>query len=130
MAAKLDDNKIKSILERDTNYWDQYGFGPYVWFCKNTNQFVGEGGLNHVNVAGNDEIEITYSLCKDFWGQGLALEIGEFAINQAFSKLKLNNIVCFADENNLRSLRVIEKLNFKYEKDFVYKDVKHKLFRL
>ena len=117
-------------LERDTNYWDKYGFGPYVWFDKKSNTFVGEGGLNHTIVDGNHEIELTYSLTKKYWGRGIAVEIGQFAINHAFNNLQLDNIACFTMTTNHQSLRVIKKLGFEYEKDFTHFNFPHKLFRL
>jgi GrpB-like predicted nucleotidyltransferase (UPF0157 family)/predicted acetyltransferase len=129
-GVKLHDEKIQKILTRDTAYWDQYGFGTYVWFDQATQQFVGEGGLNHTVADGHTEIELTYSLEKSAWGKGYAVEIGNFAIDQAFNQLSLNNIVCFTSINNRQSLRVIEKLKFNYEKKFIYVDLAHQLFRL
>lgn len=129
-GIKLTDERILQILERDASHWDQYRYGPYVWFDKETNEFVGEGGLNHTLVDGHEEIELTYSLSKHYWGRGLAVEIGRFVIDYAFNTLKLNNIVCFTMTTNQQSLQVIDKLGFKYEKDFTYKTLLHKLFRL
>jgi len=129
-GVELSDEAIRHILERDINYWDKYGFGPYVWFDKNSQEFVGEGGLNHTVVEGDEEIELTYSLSKEFWGHGLATEIGRFAIDYAFNTRKLDHLVCFTMTTNHQSLRVIEKLGFKYQKDFIYKTLPHKLFRL
>lgn len=129
-GVKLTYSQIKTIIERDLNYWDQFGFGPYVWFDKTNQQFIGEGGLNHTHVDGQDEIELTYSLKPEFWGNGYATEIGHFAITQAFKQLTLKDIVCFTIPTNLRSLAVINKLKFDYEKEFLYHQLQHKLFRL
>lgn len=129
-GIKLTNERLHQILERDACHWDQYRYGTYAWFDKETKEFVGEGGLNHAIVDDHEEIELTYSLSKHYWGHGLAAEIGQFAIDYAFNTLKLNNIVCFTMTTNQQSQRVIEKLGFKYEKDFTYKSLPHKLFRL
>lgn len=129
-GVTVDDKRIREILERDMNHWDQNSFGPYVWFDKKNNVFVGEGGLNPTLVEGCEEIELTYSLNKQYWGKGLAVEIGQFAIDYGFNTLQLDNIVCFTMAANTRSLRVIEKLGFQYEKDFTHRHLPHKLFRL
>ncbi len=129
-GVKLTDEHIKQIIERDMNYWDKYSFGPFVWFDKTTNDFVGEGGLNHTIVGDMEVIELTYSLTPNYWGKGLAVEIGKFAIDYAFNDLKLDNIVCFTMTKNTQSLRVMEKLGFKYEKDFIHFNLPHKLYRL
>lgn len=129
-GVKLNDSQLQSILERDTTYWDKYGFGPYAWFDKKHQSFIGEGGLNHTTIGSNQEIELTYSLSKKYWGRGIAAEIGKFAIDTAFNTLGLNSIVCFTMTENHQSLRVIEKLGFKFEKDFIHFNLPHKLFRL
>ena len=129
-GVQLTDESIHEILTRDTTHWDQYRYGPYVWFDQKNKAFVGEGGLNHTHVDGREEIELTYSLSKHYWGQGLAEEIGRFAIHSAFNTLDLDTIVCFTMPTNQQSLRVIEKLGFQYEKDFLYKSLPHQLFRL
>jgi RimJ/RimL family protein N-acetyltransferase len=126
----LTQEQIMKILERDISYWEQYGFGPYVWFDKETKEFVGEGGLNHTIADNQEEIELTYSLSKSHWGRGFAVEIGEYSIEQAFNVLHLDNIVCFTIPSNYQSLRVMEKLGFQYEKDFIHMGLPHKLFRL
>jgi [ribosomal protein S5]-alanine N-acetyltransferase len=126
----LNDTQIKAILKRDIGYWSQFKFGPYAWFDKHSNAFVGEGGLNHTQANGKNEIELTYSLLPTFWSKGLAVEIGRFAIRQAFEELHLKNIVCFTMTTNHQSLRVIEKLGFQYERDFMHYHLPHKLYRM
>lgn len=129
-GVKLTDEQLKKIIERDMNYWDQFSFGPFVWFDKDTHNFVGEGGLNHTKVEDKEVIELTYSLTPNYWGKGLAVEIGRFAIDYAFNYLKLDNIVCFTMTKNSQSLRVMEKLGFKYENNFIHFNLSHKLYRL
>ena len=129
-GVAMSDEQLQKILIRDTSFWDKYGFAPLVWFDKTNHKFVGEGGLNHTIVEDRQEIELTYSLSKDCWGKGLAVEIGEFAINYAFNILKLDSIVCFTMTKNHRSLKVMHKLNFTYEKNFIHFDLLHSLFRL
>ncbi len=129
-GVRLDDEKIENIIKRDCAYWDQYGFGPYVWFEKSSKRFIGEGGLNHAIPDGKPEIELTYSLLPQYWGQGYATEIGKLAIHQAFELLDLSDLVCFTSEDNFRSQHVMKKLGFQYEKDFVYAGIKHQLSRL
>jgi RimJ/RimL family protein N-acetyltransferase len=129
-GIKLSDEKIKSTLSKDMTLWDEQGFGPFVWFEKSSGEFVGRGGLNQNHPDGQTEIELTYSLLPKFWGQGYATEIGQFALHQAFQELCLSNIVCFTSEENSRSLNVMKKLGFKYEKDFMYAGILHRLFRI
>jgi len=129
-GVRFNDEEIRNIIGRDIDYWNQYGFGPYVWFDSETKAFVGEGGLNHTVVEGDEEIELTYSLVKDCWGKGLACEIGCFAMEQAFNQLNLEHIVCFTIPTNTQSLRVMNKLGFVFERDFVHANLPHQLFKM
>lgn len=129
-GIKMNVEGLTKIITKDVGYWDRYGYGPFVWFDKETGHFVGEGGLNHTKVAGHEEIELTYSFEKNYWGHGLAVEIGRFALDYGFNTLALDSIVCFTRTKNYQSLRVMEKLEFQYERDFMHCELPHKLFRL
>ncbi len=128
-GIKLSDEKIKTTLSKDMALWDEKGFGPYAWFEQSSEEFVGRGGLNRSTPDGQTEIELAYSLLPKFWGNGYATEIGKFSLQQAFEELHLPNVVCFTSEENARSLNVMKKLGFHYEKDFVYMGIRHLLFR-
>lgn len=132
-GAEKSDEDIKKTLEKYAFCWDKYRYGSLIWFDKNTQDFVGKGGLNYINyveLGGNPEVELTYSLSKKYWGKNLAAEIGQYAIDYGFNILKLRNIICFTMTTNKQSLRVMEKLGFQYEKDFMYCNLLHKLHRL
>lgn len=129
-GIELSDDFIKKMIDKCCACWDKYGYGPYLWFDKKTQNFVGKGGLNHTEVEGKPEIELTYSLSKNFWGKNLAVEISQQAIENGVNIFKLRNIVCFTMTTNKQSLRVMEKLGFQYEKDFMYCNFPHKLYRL
>ncbi|MEM9243040.1 MAG: GNAT family N-acetyltransferase [Pseudomonadota bacterium] len=129
-GVAMPDTRIKEVLITAIDHWKQYHFGPYVWFDKTTGQFVGEGGLQYTQATGRKEVELTYSLSTSCWGKGLATEIGRFALHQGFKTHHLDTIVCFTRVGNTRSLRVIEKLGFHYERDFIYVELSHKLYRL
>lgn len=129
-GVAFDKNKIHSVLTKQLDLWNQHGYGSWVWFEKSTYKFVGEGGLNITTVEEREEIELTYSLNKNFWGKGYAKEISKATLDYAFNKLNLSNIVCFTSENNFRSLNVMQKLGFIFEKNFTYAGIPHLLFRL
>jgi ribosomal-protein-alanine N-acetyltransferase len=63
----------------------------------------------------NSEAEITYCLKKEFWGQGFGSEALKLFLEFAYHKLQLNRIFARVDEENLRSIRMLEKNGFVYE---------------
>ena len=129
-GVTLPKETVNNVLLKDIDHWDQYQFGPLAWFEKTANQFAGKGGLRHIELLGNPETELAYALMPGFWGQGLAKQIGHYALNLAFNQLQLDNVICFTASNNKQSLRVIEKLGFTYEKTFEHSGIQHKLHRL
>ncbi len=127
---ELSDEIIQKVLRNYASCWDKYQYGPLMWFDQNTQDFVGKGGLNVIELEGNLEVELTYSLSKKYWGKNLAVEISQYAVDYGFNSLKFKEIFCFTLTANKQSLRVMEKLGFQYVKDFVYYDLPHKLHRL
>ena len=119
-------------LSSDMDYWNQYAFAPLMWYEKKTHNYVGRGGLKLFRRNPNDnfEVELTYQIKREHWNQGFAQEIGRSSISYAFDVLNLDNIICFTAHNNYSSLRVMQKLGFVFEEDFVHAEVTHKLHRL
>jgi [ribosomal protein S5]-alanine N-acetyltransferase len=111
-------------------HWRRYGFGLWLVRDREAGRFAGRGGLHHVEIDSRDEIEVAYSFLPDYWGRGLATELACASIRAAFAVLNLPEIVCFTLTTNRASQRVMQKAGFRYERDVVYKDLPHVLYRL
>jgi RimJ/RimL family protein N-acetyltransferase len=59
------------------------------------------------------EVEVDFLLGKSYWGKGYATEAGEAALNFAFEKLGLDEIVGIVHPENKASRRVLEKLGLR-----------------
>jgi len=129
-GVQLSDEQIQSNFQALIDHWAIHGFGPYIWFDKKMNEFVGYGGLKIKIIETEPEIELAYSLVPQYWGFGLAEEIGKFTIDEGFKRNAIKEIICFTTVNNKQSIRVIEKLNFVFEKNFTYFNLPHCLYRL
>lgn len=122
--------QTREWLEQKVEHWRQHGFGLWLARERQTGQFAGRGGLQHVEIDGRDEIEVGYSFLPDFWGRGLATELARESIRVAFTVLNLPELVCFTLKTNRASKRVMQKAGFRYERDLLYKDLPHILYRL
>ncbi len=129
LGGMVSETELQARHERNLEHWRQHGFGWWVARLRSDGRFVGRGGLRRANVDGKDEVEVGYGLIPEFWGQGLAVELAAASIEPAMS-LQLDEIVCFTLPTNLRSRRVMEKVGFRYEKDFVWCGLPHVLYRL
>lgn len=60
----------------------------------------------------SDDIQLSYEISPENWGQGFATEAGQSVLDHAFGKLELDRVVAYARPENVRSLRVLKKLGF------------------
>ena len=127
-GVRSDDDSQK-FLDRGLFHWARYGFGLWIFRDRASGAFAGRGGLLHTDVEGADEIELAYALLAPWWGRGLASEIGGAIVELGFGRLGLEDLVCFTQTTNHASRRVMEKLGFRYERDFIRAAVPHVLYR-
>jgi RimJ/RimL family protein N-acetyltransferase len=121
---------VKEFLQETRDHWERHGFGLWTLRDRAEGVFVGRCGIRHVEIEGADEVELGYALLPEYWGKGLAIEASRVALSIAFGELGLDEVVAFTRPTNVRSRRVMEKLGFRYERDFMYKGMPHVLYRL
>ncbi|MFQ4143086.1 GNAT family N-acetyltransferase [Chlorogloeopsis sp. ULAP02] len=109
--------------------WVQYGHGLWMLFDKATGSFTGRAGIRKVVVNANEEVELGYALMPEYWGKGLAVEIGQKALSVAFEQFHYSNVVCFTLTDNKQSERVMQKLGFTYESNIIHHNEPHVLYR-
>ena len=103
-------------LQWNLKQWEDYKVGLWLFFDKITKQFLGTGGLRHIDIEGVLEIDFAYALLSNFWQHGYATEIGKTCLEIGFEKLKFNSIVAGTRKTNFASQKVIEKLGFTFER--------------
>jgi ribosomal-protein-alanine N-acetyltransferase len=129
------DEQTRELFQANLDHFECHGYGLWMFFSKPARAdaeslFVGRGGLRNVFVGGHDEVEVGYAVMPEFWGQGLATEIAAASVNVAFTQLGLTDLVSFTLPTNFASRRVMEKCGFTFERDIVWKDLPHVLYRL
>ncbi|MHC5543067.1 GNAT family N-acetyltransferase [Singulisphaera rosea] len=128
-GVRSDEQSRKFFLE-SLDQWDRDGHGLWVFRDPETNQFVARAGIRSVHVDDMDEIELAYALMAEYWGRGLATEIAETLVAIAFDQLGLDHLICFTMTTNIGSRKVMEKVGFTFERDIVYNNMPHVLYRL
>lgn len=78
-----------------------------ISFCK--------AGESHISMDEHD-MEMGYWLDPDYWGKGLMIEAGGTALDFIFNNNLAKNIWCVIQDTNTQSLRVQEKLGFRYNR--------------
>jgi RimJ/RimL family protein N-acetyltransferase len=119
------DDETRQFLGRKLSHWPQHGFG--IWMFRDpAATFIGRCGIHRWR----DEVELGYIAEPSFWGQGFATEMAIAVADHAFRALDLSSLVAFTREENVASRRVMEKVGFVYERDFLDDGVQNVLCRL
>lgn len=91
--------------------------GLWAVIHNETRRFIGRCGLIPWVIDGKIEVEIAYTLAKEWWGQGLATEAAQGIRDYAFNTLGLTRLICIIDHDNQASIRVAEKTGMHFEKE-------------
>jgi len=130
LGGVRDEQSTRDFLARQLDHWKQYGYGLWMLHDAHDGRFVGRAGIRHITIDYRDEVEIAYALMSEFWGRGLATEVGHKLVAIAFEYLGLPDLIAFTTPDNHASRRVMAKLGLAYERDFLWADSPHVLYRL
>ncbi len=114
------------IMQYDA--YSKNGMGRWAVELKSTGEFIGWCGLKFH--ADENEVDVGYRLLPEFWGKGYAPETGLACCAWGFKTKGLKRIVARVHPQNIRSIKVAEKMNMFYEKDIFYNGVPWKNFVL
>jgi RimJ/RimL family protein N-acetyltransferase len=122
--------ELEAMHQRLLACWAKDGFGLWVARHRRDGRFLGRGGLQRLQLAGRDEVEVAYALAADAWGQGLATEIAEASVRIGFEVLRVPELVCFTLKTNRPSQRVMQKVGFCFERDGEHAGLPHVFYRM
>lgn len=126
----LSDAETQAFLERAARHWELYGFGLWLFRDAHAAESVGYGGIKHAVVEGTDQIELSYAVRFDSWGNGFAVELSGAALTLGFEQLHLERIVAFTLPHNHRSRRVMENCGFTFQREIIHAGLPHVLYAL
>ena len=90
------------------------GYAPWTVRLAADGRVIGWGGLNIDPFDPGWGVEVAYCLHRDFWGRGYATEVVRASLAKAFEQLAIPTVVAFAHQENLGSIRVLEKCGFRW----------------
>ena len=89
------------------------GFGLYRMQAKSNGVTVGTCGL--VKRATLEDADLGYALLPEFCGMGYAIEAAAAVLAHGHGVLGLPRILAITNPDNTASIRVLEKLDFRFE---------------
>jgi RimJ/RimL family protein N-acetyltransferase len=126
----LAEETIRAQAEQIGEHWLRHRFGLWAFHRRSDFQFIGRGGLKFYEIDGRDVVGLAYAVVSEHWNQGYATEIARASIDVGFRHLGLPEVCSWTLPGNLASQRVMEKLGFRYERDFEFAGLWHRFYRL
>jgi RimJ/RimL family protein N-acetyltransferase len=127
-------------VQRMMDGWAADGFGLYTVVRAEDKTVIGRVGLILWNPetwrtvrksdGGPTELEVGYTLGRQFWGQGYATEAAAAARDYALEQLGAERLIALIIRGNDASENVARKLGFEYERDVKFGRRDAQLFAL
>ncbi len=114
-AIDTTEDAVNYIENRIQKSYTESGFGFYIIELKSNCAKVGMCGL--VKRESLDDIDIGFALLPQFEGNGYAFEASEGVMKFAKDNLNLKRIAAITVPYNTPSIKLLEKLGMKFEKE-------------
>jgi RimJ/RimL family protein N-acetyltransferase len=124
------DETTHAFLREKIGHWNLHGIGMWTFRDRTTHEFVGRGGLGHIEIDGRDEVEIGYTVRAGLAGLGYGTEMARGIVAEALGRGGLTSLVAFTLPGNLASRRVMEKAGFVLDREADIQGDRQVLYRL
>ncbi len=104
-----------------------FGFGLYLVELKESHVPIGICGL--IRRDHWEETDLGFALLPQFSGKGYACEAARVVLEEGYKKYHISRIIAIVLEENLSSLRLLEKLGFNFEKKIIYEKTGEELLQ-
>jgi RimJ/RimL family protein N-acetyltransferase len=113
-------------------FYEKYKhYGIWAVIEKLSNEFSGwfhfypatENQLGvELKIVADNEIALGYRLHPNKWGKGYATEGSQALVSKGFKEWGVQRVVSWTLADNKRSIRVMEKVGLKFEKEFSFRE--------
>lgn len=115
-------------IERQLDRYEKTGIGQLAIIMKDTNVFVGVGGIVLRELNKKTVYEIGYSILPKFWNMGFATEAAIQMKKTGISELKLPRLVSIIAIDNFDSKKVARKNGMDLLEKTIYMGVEVEVF--
>ncbi len=108
--------EVLDSIKRGIDHQIKYGYQHWAVVSKETGELIGACGFSSFKQYREQEvsIELAFHFVQKAWGYGYASEAAEACLDYAHDNLKIDRIVAGVEEGNIRSIRILNKLGFRY----------------
>jgi HAD superfamily hydrolase (TIGR01509 family) len=118
-SLEIETEKQKAYIQTVYHF---YGYGIWGIFDTASGKLIGRCGIESKLIDAQPEFELSYLLDRTYWGKGYALECTSAVIRYAQNHLNADRITAVIDKENIRSIRLAERLGFLAEKSLLYQN--------
>ena len=122
------DERVQEFVSRQCENWEKYRICLWKLLPKDGDSLIGICGLQHLPET--SDVEIGWWLAPSHWGQGLATEAARQAVAYGFEVVNLRRIVAIAQAANRDSLRVMDKIGMRFEREAMHKGIRVVLYAI
>jgi RimJ/RimL family protein N-acetyltransferase len=117
MPATLSNSESDLLVDKIEQHFQTHGFGLFAAELRASHSFIGYIGLAVPSFQARftPRVEVGWRLSAIHWGQGLATEGAHEVMRYAFGVLKLDDLISFTAQANVRSRRVMEKVGMTHD---------------
>jgi RimJ/RimL family protein N-acetyltransferase len=116
MLGTMTEAETRQSIDHAKQHFEVHGFGRWAVEIADSERFIGFVGISIPTYAlpFSPCVEVAWRICAEEWGNGYAPEAAAEAMRDGFERVGLQEIVSFTTSINLKSRRVMEKLDMKY----------------
>ncbi|MDQ1433347.1 MAG: hypothetical protein QOF59_163 [Actinomycetota bacterium] len=109
-------HETEAFLERQTALWCAHRFGGCAARERAGGRLIGIIGLSVPTVGTEPRapVSVGWRLAPWAWGRGYATEGAAALVNEAFTTLRHDRICCITQPENIRSVRLAERLGMRF----------------
>jgi ribosomal-protein-alanine N-acetyltransferase len=122
-SAPFSREQMNSWLTRNLEHQDKYGYGLFSVVLRSNQLLIGDCGLEHMELQGEEATELGYDFRSDYWNQGFATEAAFAVRDYAFNVLRLSSLISLIRVGNLASRRVAEKIGMQFAEEILTNDI-------
>jgi len=108
------DEQIRTFVDRQIELYAERGFCRWRLLDAASRETIGFCGVGYWQHT----LEIGWWLARAYWGRGLATEAAQCALRDVFERAGLDRVISVARVENTASLRIMEKLGMRRQREF------------
>jgi ribosomal-protein-alanine N-acetyltransferase len=124
-AAPFTRQQMAGWLERNLKHQQVHGYGLFSVILQSNGVLIGDCGLEHMELEGEQVTELGYDFRSDYWNQGYATEAATAVRDFAFNELSLSMLISLIRAGNEASRRVSEKIGMRLISELRIHDISY-----